>query len=444
MPASAYVEGMMNKFELFRAPEISKQIDGAIVTTYRPVDPLTKDQPIIFNITGTEDYLIDGTSLKLRIRGKFMEAKAAGDVAIDLAHSEHFYPCNNFMHSLFKQVDCYFNDHQMTEGSETYSQKAMFEKLLNFNAAYKKHALLNVLWAKDNAAQMEGFVTPKADDKNTNDASVIRGAYVAESKVVEMIDHLHIDCLNTEQYILNNISIRIRLLPQNYTYYTMGKAGTENYYFKISEATIEVVRIKPTNSMLLSIASELQLQPARYTNTIGSFKVRKILTGESAVHLDDVFLQQIPNAVVLGMLSVKAVEGDLKTNPHKFAHNQLTSASVFMNGTQLPPLGYTMDFENNVYLRCYTDLLQITGNWNNNKNIGISREDYKNGHTLLAFDLTKGQIINTNFFKPGRRGSVRIEMRFKKALTESQYLFIYGMCDHEYFIDNTYSVTKTW
>ncbi len=446
MAAPPYTEGMLNKFELFQSPEISKQIDSAIVTTYRPLDPLTKDQPIEFNITGTEDYFIDGSSLKLRIRGQFVEAKAGGDVDIKPEGSKTFYPCNNFMHSLFKQVDCYFNDHQMNESAETYSQKAMLEKLLNFDAAYKKHNLLNVLWAKDDEKQMNAFVTPtlNATSSNKNDGSVIRGKYAADSKEFEMIDQLHIDALNTSQFIMNNISVRIRLLPHNFKYYTMASADTVNFYFKIKEATLEVVRVKPTNSMLLTVASQLQSNPARYAATMGTFKVRKLPANEIIVHLDDVFLQQIPNAIILGMINTKAAEGDLTKNPHKFEHNDVASISAFMNGTQIPPLGYNTDFENNVYLQCYTDLMQIAGKWNNNKNMGISREDYKNGHTLFGFDLTRGLIINTPFFKPGRKGTLRIEIRFKKALTESQNLYIYGMCDHEFFIDNTYTISSTW
>ena len=64
-------------------------------------------------------------------------------------------PVNNFLHSLFKQVDVYLNGKQVTPAMGTYPYRSYIETLLNYDVSAKKSQLSSALYFKDTAGQMD-------------------------------------------------------------------------------------------------------------------------------------------------------------------------------------------------------------------------------------------------------------------------------------------------
>ena len=62
---------------------------------------------------------------------------------------------NNFLHSLFKQVDVILKEKQVTQATGTYSYHAYLEILLNCGPAAKKSQLNAAPFYKDAAAKMD-------------------------------------------------------------------------------------------------------------------------------------------------------------------------------------------------------------------------------------------------------------------------------------------------
>ena len=60
--------------------------------------------------------------------------KANGD---DLDADEKVASANNFLHSLFKQVDVFLKEKQVTQATGTYAYCAYLETLLNYGPAAK-------------------------------------------------------------------------------------------------------------------------------------------------------------------------------------------------------------------------------------------------------------------------------------------------------------------
>ncbi len=73
----------------------------------------------------------------------------SGDEQSDIA------PVNNFLHSLFKQVDVYLNGKQVTPAMGTYAYRAYLETLLNYDVSAKESQLTSAMYYKDTAGEME-------------------------------------------------------------------------------------------------------------------------------------------------------------------------------------------------------------------------------------------------------------------------------------------------
>ena len=91
--------------------------------------------PITFLCPGTEDY-VDLSKTILVVRAKV--TKANGN---DLDADEHVGIVNNFLHSLFKQVDVFLKEKQVTQATGTYAYRAYLETLLNYGPTAKESQL---------------------------------------------------------------------------------------------------------------------------------------------------------------------------------------------------------------------------------------------------------------------------------------------------------------
>ena len=111
-------------------------------------------------IPGTADAYIDLANTYLLIR--------AADTPV--------VPVNNWLHSLFSQVDVYINDTLVTPSSNTYPFRAYVDTFLSYGDEAKNTQLTSQLWYKDTAGHMDATTV---DGGNTG--LVERRVYIAES-----------------------------------------------------------------------------------------------------------------------------------------------------------------------------------------------------------------------------------------------------------------------
>ena len=122
---------------------------------------------------GTGDAYIDLANTYLFVRAKIIRG-----VGTNLADDTPVAPINNWLHSLFSQVDVYLNDTLVTPSSNTYP----------FGAEAKKTQLTSQLWYKDTAGHMD------ATQENGGNAGLARRRrHIVGSRVVEIMGRLHVD-----------------------------------------------------------------------------------------------------------------------------------------------------------------------------------------------------------------------------------------------------------
>ena len=107
----------------------------------------------------------------------------------------------------FSQVDVHLNDTLVTPSSNTYPFRAYVETLLSYGAEAKKTQLTSQLWYKDTAGHME------ATQENGGNAGLVeRRRHIAGSRVVEMMGRLHVDLFMQDRFLINGVTVKIRLV----------------------------------------------------------------------------------------------------------------------------------------------------------------------------------------------------------------------------------------
>ena len=190
----------MSELDLFAVPPTQTSIEDGRWVEHQPVTSLDSGGPIEFGIPGTGDAYLDLANTYLLIR-----AKVVRGVGTDLAADAPVAPVNNWLHSLFSQVDVYINDTLVTPSSNTYPFRAYVNTVLSHGDEAKNTQLTSELWYKDTAGHMYATTV---DGGNTG--LVERRRYTAENRIVEMMGRLHVDLFLQDRFLLNGVSVNIQ------------------------------------------------------------------------------------------------------------------------------------------------------------------------------------------------------------------------------------------
>ncbi len=410
---------------LFNIPPTQTSLEKGRWIDYHPLSSVENDEgPITFLVAGTDNY-VDLSKTILVVEGKVVKADGT-----DLSGGEqsNVAPVNNFLHSLFKQVDVYLNGKQVTPAMGTYPYRAYLETLLNYDVSAKESQFTSALYYKDTPGQMDqaGSLPTEKTISGTkvmslgsgNQGFAKRHQFIQDGKLLTMAGPVFVDAFMGNRLLLNKVDLKLILNRSSNQFCLMDTTGTAiNAKVKLTDVILKVrkVRVSPSVSMAHELA--LKKMPATYPIRRVECKAFVMPANIPTVRKDDVFTGTIPKSFVFGLLDAKAFSGDYKKNPYNFENYEVTSVTLTANGEELPFKQLTLNYEKNKenFIQAYNTLFSGTGKMNYNTGLDISREDYPKGYTLYAFDLTPDMCGASPYFNTIQRGSLTVDITFANA-----------------------------
>jgi len=261
-------------------------------------------------------------------------------------------PVNNFMHSLFNQLDVSLNHTSVSASSGLYPYRAYFETLLNYGPSAKQSHLGSVCWSDDTAGSMSDLI-------DGNEGLVKRRNFFVNKKI-DMIGHLHHDLFNQDRLLLNGVDIYLRLVRSPDKFCLMDNYG----YFSvhIEDACLLVRRVKINPGVLLAHARALAQHTAKYPITRVQVKAVTLQNNVNAQSIDNICLGQLPKRIIIGFVENKSFSGDYKKNPFDFENFDINYLCLYIDGVQIPSRPLQPDFKTNLpYVEAYHTLFSGTG-----------------------------------------------------------------------------------
>ena len=108
-----------SELDLFSVPPTQVSLERGLWVDHQPVSSVEGGGPITFLSAGTEDY-VDLSKTILVVKAKVTKANGT-----DLVADEAVGVVNNFLHSLFKQVDVFLKEKQVTQSLGTYAYQSI-------------------------------------------------------------------------------------------------------------------------------------------------------------------------------------------------------------------------------------------------------------------------------------------------------------------------------
>ena len=419
-PSSA--QSTTSQLDLFSVPPSQTSLDDGSFTEYHPVSVLTSTGPIEFTISAENSNYIDLANTFLYVRASVTAADGT-----DLEEDVEISPECNFLHTMWSQIDVYLNGSLVTQSNNNYPYRAYIENLLSFGQDAKSSQLSAVLWYRNTAGQFD----TRGD---ANSGYTVRKALAAQSRQIDMMGRLHVDLSFQNRYLLNGVEIRLRLIRSKDIFCLHGNAA--GCKVSLKEVVLFVHKVKPNSSIQLAHTKALQLATAKYPLRRVEVKSFTVPMGNRSITKENLFLGQLPTRIVVGVVDNDAYNGVIQKSPFNFKHNNINFITIYRDGVQIPSKPLQPDFANDRFIRSYMRLFTQTGQYYRDTGNVISREQFKNGCALFAFDLTPQLDSAEIGFELIKHGNIRIEIHFADAVAQTLTAVVFAENDNLLEIDH--------
>ena len=468
-----------SEIDLFSVPPTQQSLERGRWIDYAPLSSVENtDSPINFLVTGTDEY-IDLSKTILTVTGKILKND---DTVLAGSNQANVAPVNNFLHSLFKQVDVYLNGKQVTPAMGTYAYRAYIETLLNYDVSAKESQFSSALYYKDTATHMNepgSLPSSKTIDNVTDvDGAVAnvkpvltkekvkipvpgtgnqdfakRSKFIRNSKQFVLSGPIFADIFMSDRLLLNMMDLRVVLNRSNNTFCLMDLTDkdtpTVNPKVELNHVELKIRKVKLDQAVSDGIERMLKQTPALYPIRRVECKILTVPSNLPSTRQDNIFSGIIPKTFVVGFVTAKAASGSYGQNPYNFAHFGVTSLSLTANGEEIPfkqlTLKYPKDPDGKIdttagedddldFDEAYNTLFSGTGKIYSNAGLDIDRDDYPGGFALYAFDLTPDMCKSSQYFNTVQRGSLSLALTFKSQ-SDPLALVCYGDFENVIRID---------
>ena len=453
-----------SEVDLFRVPPTQQSLERGRWIDYAPLSSVENpNSAITFLIAGTDEY-IDLSKTILTVTGKI--TKKDGTSKLGGNDQSNVAPVNNFLHSLFRQVDVYLNGKQVTPAMGTYAYRSYIETLLNYDVSAKQSQFSSALYYKDTAGQMEktgALPSSKtinyklAGDRNNtmgnNDSFKLytpqtgnggfakRHQFIKRGNRFVLSGPIFSDIFMTDRLLLNMMDLKVVLNRSSDAFSLMeiGNNPAIEPKVQLTDVVLKVRKVKVDQSVSDGVERMLKQTPALYPIRRVECKILTIPANLPNVRQDNIFSGIIPNSFVVGLVHVDASTDEYGKNPYNFQHFGVTSVSLTANGQEIPfkllTLKYPKDDDGKIdpandteldFDEAYNTLFSGTGKIYSNAGLDITREDYPGGYALYAFDLTPDMCKSADYLNTVQRGSLTLALTFGDSKDHAIGMVCYG------------------
>ena len=429
-------ESINSGLDLFTVPPLQTSVERGLWVEHHPLASITPTGPIKFIVKGAGEDYIDLTNTFIHVRAKITKEDGSDLVNAD---DDLVAPVNLFLQALFSEVDISLNGVLVSTSTNTYPYRAYLETILSYGEDAKKSQLANELYYKKGSSEFTFSLT------NKNAGLGKRRERSRKSKIMDMVGRIHGDIFTQEKLILHGVDIRLRFVQSKNPFALLATVAVgadaipHSYKININHMSLFVRKAKLNPAIVIAHGKALQNATVKYPIKRVVTKVFSAPQGNMNVVQENLFLNQRPNRLVIGLVASKAFNGDLSLSPFEFRHFNVNSLALFLDGQQIPSKPFTPDFTNKTYARSYMSLFTGTGSaWKDQGNM-ISYDDYQAGYTLWAIDLTPS-LLDGDVTELNRAGNLRLELGFAKPLPEPVHIVVLGELDGMIEVDRSRQV----
>lgn len=377
---------------------------------------------------GTPDHYLDLGNSHIHIQGSVVNIDGS-----KVSEDENVTPVNDFGNTVYSSNDVYLNEQLVSKDNGMVCFRAYISTTTGCGSDAKGTYLQRQVYYPDTAG--EGFdeyvISP-----SRNSALVSRNHLSKGSKIIDMVFKPHIDLFNQNRPIPPNVDLRLRMTRSSAAFCLMA-SGEKEYKVKITHAML-YVKVLKMNDSVIQKHREVLSRNGVHVFPIPRVSIRTFTIGAGTMSCvrPNIINGQIPNKIIMGIITNKAYVGDYRRSPYRFRPYDMKKVNIVVNGRTIPSRPYSTNFNKDdgyQFMRCFQALNEIMGPSYRINGNGITRDMYADGYTLIPFSISDHH--NENTFGLYREGDVQLEIEFGTSTPEVLNVILYMEFENTITID---------
>ena len=423
-------ELVSSTLDVFAIPPIHTSVlDGGWTEIIPTIISDEGDIQIDIPASSTFCYNLKDSYLKTQVQ----IVKDDGSRIPDNVNDVEVCPNDCFLPSLFKRVDLRINEN-VVESETNYPQRAYLETLLGADLASKNSKLkITSGWYEDKNLAKDGNALDDATFK-----ARVNG--FKDSTTRTYAARLHLDLFSQDRPILPRNQIRLYFERANSKFSLMAanNAPADGGKVHIKQCTL-YLRYSVLNPAVTSGINKGLLAGNTSKYPIGRVDT-KIFTIAAGSSYEDRVIQssgQLPSRVLVVLMNQLAVNGAYDLNPFRFSDYKVSTMELNAGGKLIER--YEPNFATGDYAREYFQVLAINSKESDNSGT-ISPEEFADGRSVFAFDLTKDREEGPHLISTG---NLNLKMIFREALPHTVSFMVYTIKDDTVLMDVSQRISRT-
>ena len=395
-----------------------------------------------FNIPGDGTDYTDLYNTYLYVKLKIVDEDGNVFKQGDALEENFAIPVDNIMHSLWDHVDVKLNNSMVSFSTNNYMYKALFENLLFYdkNARLYQTSSFGFFGESGNFSNPNPLLTPynrglndryelwkgvvEVQDARSDDPSKLK-----DPSMVEFCGPLLADICNQRKYILNLVDIDILLQPKNDEFRLMTSPKGTMAKIKIQEIYLNVCKVDVAPEARLGIERGLKESKifAQYPFQRTDIRTYNIPQGSFGETIEDLYQGHVPSKIIVGLVDSSAFSGNYSKNPFHFQHFDISKIGFYVNNVSTPEQPLTVNIKESDYLMGFLSLYKVAGKLNENTDIGINRDSYRQGYTLFGFNVDPTASYDMSYLGKTKTGITKLDINFRRGLPINITVVVYAV-----------------
>ncbi len=244
-------------------------------------------------------------------------------------------------------------------------------------------------------------------------------------------------------FLINNMEVDIQIMPHDDDFMILAPVAgdTNRYKVEFEACRLHIKHVDLMDGLSLDIARKLETTPAKYALRKTMMKSFFISAGRREFN-SNLFAEQVPRRVTLGLVSNDAYIGAKGKSPFMFEPFDVRELTITANGRNYPSVPYDLDYANNLYTRAFHDMNDAVGLSNSYDSNGISMGKYKTGWCIYVFNMTNS-LEDDQCFDLIKNGTTSIGIKFSQPVPEGGItLIVMGEVDSLLTMDVNRTITS--
>ena len=430
------------KFDYFNEIGRNQVTTGRITDKINPVSGFDgrTGGSLKFFIQGTDQFLHLSESfiyLKLQLVGKDSQNKTA---AFSDIKNTQLSVINLIPHSIFQSVKVKVANTTITYNDNDYALKTYIQLLFNSGVEAQNTYFRTAGFSKDTAGHMNAMIDTADENDTENKALLERRRFFSEaSGIGEFVIKPHTGICFSEKALPPYVDVEFELIRnERPEFYLMAKSA--GFKIHILEAKFLPKRydtqLQFIGGLERSLTENKLIKLHLNEPCVNTFTLH---AGQLDYHNDTLFNGKIPLRIIIGMITAKAYQGDLKENPFNFQHFKRTHIRLLRNASVYPEPELVTSFQDNADHSCMLAYHFLMSSFNatyNRDTPPITFDEFSKGYFLTAYNMAPDEDTGLDPFNAAYKpASIRLELKFGAAIAETTQLIVYYKVINQVSID---------